>query len=221
MPTSPAQRAGRPGAARLGLLAALLLLPACGAAAEDGAGAGDGGAGATAAPGTADGSTAGGAPATGTTASPSTGTAVPTSPVPTVDDTDVVTDPGYGVEDPGEKDAEPGTDDPGTDEPEEEPGPAAADVVLTWSGWDGASGQVQAGGYVTGVVETGGTCTLTLRSGGQLVTGTAPAEPDASTTVCAVGVDGAGLGSGTWTAVLDYRSDAAAGSSDEREVEVP
>lgn len=215
MPTSSAQRAGR-----LGLLAALLLLPACGAGATDGTpGGGDAAAGTdvTAAPGTADGTGTDGSGTDGasTDASPSTGTAAPTSPITTVDDTEVATDAPHGVEDPGEKDAEPVTGEP------EETGPAAADVVLTWSAWDAAAGRIQAGGYVTGVVETGGTCTLTLRSGGQVVTGTAPAEPDASTTVCAIGVDGAGLGSGTWTAVLDYRSDAVAGSSDEREVEVP
>lgn len=214
MPTSPGRRARRPVARRLGLLAGLLLLPACGTAAgeEAVAGPGDGvaGADATAAPEPVPGTAA-----PGTGAGPSTGTAAPTTPVPTVDDADVATDPVAGEEDPGEKDAEPGTGAGGSGEESA----TAADVVLTYAGWDGASGQVQAGGYVAGVVESGGTCTLTLRSGDEVVTGTAAAEPDATTTVCVVGVDG--LGEGTWTAVLGYRSAASAGSSREREIEVP
>ena len=41
-----------------------------------------------------------------------------------------------------------------------------------------------AGGYVSGVIEDGGVCTLTLTQGSSSVTVEGPAMPDATTTVC-------------------------------------
>src|SRR4051812_25199244 len=38
-------------------------------------------------------------------------------------------------------------------------------VTITWFGWDQASRQVQVAGFVGGVVEDGGVCTLTLTKG--------------------------------------------------------
>ncbi|WP_164704686.1 hypothetical protein [Blastococcus litoris] len=94
-------------------------------------------------------------------------------------------------------------------------------VSITFYGWDPVTQQAQAGGYVAGVVEDGGTCTLTLRLGGQTVTGTSTARPDAASTACgAVVVPGSQLGNGAWEAVLSYESPQHVGSSDPVTIEV-
>jgi hypothetical protein len=96
-----------------------------------------------------------------------------------------------------------------------------APVSVTFYGWDPVAQQAQVGGYVAGVVEDGGTCTLTLRLGGQTVTGTSEARPDAASTACgAVVVPGAELGNGAWEAVLSYESPQHAGSSEPVTIEV-
>jgi hypothetical protein len=89
-----------------------------------------------------------------------------------------------------------------------------APVNVTFYGWDATRQVVQVGGYVTGVIESGGTCTLTLTQGGRTVTGSGPARPDATTTSCgALTVAGSQLGSGSWSAVLSYRSADHTGTS--------
>lgn len=94
-------------------------------------------------------------------------------------------------------------------------------VTITFAGWNAGAGQVQVGGYVTGIVEDGGVCTLTLTQGGTTVTGRSEAVRDASTTACgAVTVPGDEVGDGTWSAVLAYESDGHAGRSGAVDVEV-
>jgi hypothetical protein len=102
------------------------------------------------------------------------------------------------------------------------PAPRRVDVATTYSGWDAATSGVIAGGYVTGVIEAGGTCTLTLTRGGTVATGTSQAVPDARTTSCGeVRVDGGALSAGQWSGVLSYRSGAATGASAPFAVVVP
>ncbi|MGY1662199.1 hypothetical protein ACI78Q_13360 [Geodermatophilus sp. SYSU D00705] len=112
--------------------------------------------------------------------------------------------------------------------PEEEPiatdppRPTATDVVLSYAGWDETTVSVQAGGYVSPVVEDGGTCTLDLTQDDRTVSVSAPAFADATTTVCGdLAVDGERLGEGTWTLVLRYTSPSAEGASEALSVEVP
>ena len=94
-------------------------------------------------------------------------------------------------------------------------------VTVTFAGWNASAGQVQVGGYVAGIVEDGGACTLTLTKGGQTVTGRSEAVPDASTTACgAVTVPGDEVSDGTWSAVLAYESAAHTGASESWDVEV-
>lgn len=96
-----------------------------------------------------------------------------------------------------------------------------APVTITFFGWDQAKQVAQAGGYVTGVIESGGTCTLTLSKGGQTATGTTTAHADATTTTCgAVTIPGSQLTAGTWQAVLSYRSDRHTGKADPVAIEV-
>jgi hypothetical protein len=102
------------------------------------------------------------------------------------------------------------------------PRPPATDVVLARAAVDEETGDVQAAGYVSPVVESGGTCTLELRRDGRTATASGPAEPDASTTVCGdLAVPVAELEPGEWQAVLVYRSPSTSGESDPLAVRVP
>jgi hypothetical protein len=94
------------------------------------------------------------------------------------------------------------------------------DVLLTYAGSDQGTGTVQAGGFVAGVLEDGGTCTLTLTRGGQEVSATSAATADATTTVCGLLETPPGIAAGTWHAVLAYESSDAAGTSRSTEVTV-
>ena len=98
---------------------------------------------------------------------------------------------------------------------------AEVPVTVTFYGWNPDTKAVEVGGYVTGVVEDGGTCTLTLTKGATTVTGSTKALPDASTTACgAVAVPGNKVGAGTWRAVLSYSSDGHTGTAEAVDVEV-
>jgi hypothetical protein len=97
-----------------------------------------------------------------------------------------------------------------------------AQVVVSYSGWEVPDDSAEVSGFVSGVIESTGTCTLTLTRGSQEVTETTPGEADASTTVChTVRVPRARLAAGTWQAVLSYRSAASSGISAPATIEVP
>jgi hypothetical protein len=94
--------------------------------------------------------------------------------------------------------------------------------MVTYSGWVDASSSVEVGAYVAGVVESGGTCTLTLTGPGATRTATVTGEADAGSTSCTtMAVPGAQLSTGSWTAVVDYRSADAGGTSSSVTVDVP
>jgi hypothetical protein len=110
------------------------------------------------------------------------------------------------------------TSSPGT------PGsPADVDVQISYGAVDAATNAVEVGGIVTGVVEDDGRCALVLRRPGQTdVRVEGAAVPDVTSTACArlaAPVDG--LAPGTWTAQLEYRSGASAGTSAELPIEIP
>ena len=96
-------------------------------------------------------------------------------------------------------------------------------VVVTYAGWEETSAAVEVGAHVTGLIEDGGTCTLTLTRDGVEVTASAAGMADASSTTCGSGftVPGAELAGGTWSAVVSYESATASGSSEDVTVEVP
>lgn len=105
--------------------------------------------------------------------------------------------------------------------PTEEPGEEVA-AQITYYGWDDAIGGVEAGGIVMGVVESGGTCTLTLTRDSAAVDVTVEAVDNVTSTSCpAMTVPGARLATGTWQAILSYESEDFRGVSDAVEVEVP
>lgn len=102
------------------------------------------------------------------------------------------------------------------------PSPRTTEVVLSFLGWDNTTAAVEAGGYLSPVVESGGTCTLELTKGSQTVTVVAPAQADATTTSCGdLAVPRARLTPGGWSAVLRYASKTTAGASDPAPVVVP
>lgn len=95
-------------------------------------------------------------------------------------------------------------------------------LVVTYSDWNADTSAVEAGAFVPGVVESGGTCTLTLTQGGSTVTATAPGDPEASQTTCgALSIPGSEVFSGMWRAVVSYESDTSQATSDGAEVAVP
>lgn len=109
------------------------------------------------------------------------------------------------------------TDAPVTNAPGE-----AVPVVVTYSGWEPSTASVEVGAYVQGVVESTGTCTLTLTLEGTTERATVPGSPDASSTSCSgLVLGGSALTSGTWRAVVSYESASWHGSSDPFDVSVP
>jgi hypothetical protein len=100
-------------------------------------------------------------------------------------------------------------------------GTSTVPVVVTYYGWNPDTAQVLVGGYASGIVEDGGTCTLTLTQGGATVTAKSAANPDAVTTACGqLVVPRAQLAKGTWQAVLRYRSASSAGEAAAVPIEV-
>ncbi|MGY1773911.1 hypothetical protein [Blastococcus sp. SYSU D00813] len=108
-----------------------------------------------------------------------------------------------------------------TDDPVAAPdGPA--DVVLSYADWDAASASVHVNAFLGGLLEDGGTCTLTLTQGGESRTASASGVADVSTTICGLlEVPGSGLAPGAWSAVVTYDSPTTRGASDAVEVTVP
>ncbi|WP_156156215.1 hypothetical protein [Demequina maris] len=99
---------------------------------------------------------------------------------------------------------------------------STGDVAVVVSRAAVSKGMFEVGGYVDGVVEDGGTCTVTLTSGGNVVEFSGPGLMNASTTSC-----GAGLAkpakdvAGTWTLTLTYTSADHEGTSAAMKVEIP
>lgn len=97
----------------------------------------------------------------------------------------------------------------------------AVAVTLTDWGWSAAESSLRAAGFVEGVVQAHGTCTLTATRGGVTVTAQQPALPDASTTSCGeLRIPGDELTGGIWRVVLSYESPSSAGASAPVDVEV-
>ncbi len=80
----------------------------------------------------------------------------------------------------------------------------------------------EARGYVSGTVEEGGTCTLTLTRGTAKVTASSTGILDVNKTTCSQITIGPGqLSSGEWDAVLSYTSPSISGSSAVQKLKVP
>jgi cytoskeletal protein RodZ len=78
-----------------------------------------------------------------------------------------------------------------------------------------SGGQVNANGFISTMIEEGGTCTLSLTKGSEAVRTTNTALADAQSTVCGLmQISTSQLGSGEWTATISYSSDNYEGTSD-------
>jgi hypothetical protein len=154
------------------------------------------------------------------TAGSATGTATPAPPAASTAPVDAGADPVAASSAPGTDQLEPGPD---VVVPTDEPVPAGQlSVVLSYLDWNDDVPGAEASGYVSGVVENGGSCTLTLTRNGQRVTVEGDAEADASTTVCGgLTVPRTSLTPGSWSGVLTYESAGSSGESAAVTLEVP
>jgi hypothetical protein len=101
------------------------------------------------------------------------------------------------------------------------PRPSETDVVITLAAWDQTGASLHVAGYVSPVVEEGGTCTVELARDGESVETAGPAVADATTTICGdLAIDRDRLSAGVWTAVLRYASPTTSAVSEPIIVEV-
>lgn len=76
------------------------------------------------------------------------------------------------------------------------------------------SNKAEVGSYVQGIVEDGGTCTLTMVRSSQMVSESKTASADAQTTSCGwISIDGSRLSAGDWSATISYNSVTSRGTS--------
>jgi hypothetical protein len=95
-----------------------------------------------------------------------------------------------------------------------------APFITAW-GQNLETQDVEVSGYVPGIVESGGICTLSLSKGEQTVTESKAAIADAKNVSCGIiAIEKSRLSTGVWSAVLSYSSDAVTGKSKPVEVTV-
>ncbi len=96
-------------------------------------------------------------------------------------------------------------------------GKAAVNVLVTNASI--SNGTVSASGFVTNLVEEGGSCTYVFTSGSSTVTKNSQTLTNPSSTTCATVTFPSSelLVSGTWKVTLSYSSEKAAGKSDPKE----
>jgi hypothetical protein len=129
--------------------------------------------------------------------------------------------PGAATTQPGSQVLEPGPEQVvATDEAPVTTG-GDVDVVVTYADWDAGADVIEVSGFVSGVVEDGGTCRLTAEGKGTTASAESTGMADASTTSCgSVLLPGDQLSAGTWKVVLSYESATSSGSSDPTTVAV-
>jgi hypothetical protein len=93
-------------------------------------------------------------------------------------------------------------------------------VTPVMTSWDAAP-NAEVSGYVSGISEEDGTCTVTLTKGDQKVTESKAATPDAKTVSCGlITINRDRLSPGTWTVTLSYSSQKSEGVSTSNTIEV-
>lgn len=94
-------------------------------------------------------------------------------------------------------------------------------VTVLITTWAQKHGDMTVNGYVDGVVESTGICTLTLQKGAIVKTVSRPGHANATNTTCGESdIPVTSLSPGTWQATLSYSSPTASGTSDSQPVEV-
>ena len=100
-----------------------------------------------------------------------------------------------------------------------ESGKTAAAPVVNYAGVEGEN--VVAGGTISNIVETEGTCNYIFTKGAQSFTRATAVLPNAKNTVCeAVSVSKENFSAGVWQVVLQYQSNSAEGQSEATTFEV-
>jgi hypothetical protein len=100
------------------------------------------------------------------------------------------------------------------------PFPARANLIF--ASIDGDDPNVSASGYVTGVIEDGGTCTFTFEHQTQTLVASSTARTDASDTSCGmIQLPLSQFAPGTWSVRLQYKSSHAHASSDAMKLNIP
>lgn len=93
--------------------------------------------------------------------------------------------------------------------------------VISFWGQNQGNNSVEVGSFISEVVESGGTCTLTMSKGAQQETTKTDAIKDATTTTCGtMTIARASLNPGKWTAKVTYLSATSEGVSDNIFIEV-
>lgn len=109
-----------------------------------------------------------------------------------------------------------------TGTPAPSPTPDARTVVdVTIVTLDVIDDELEATAIVPGVIENGGTCTLTITNGDDksIATTSGTAGPE-STNCGLMNIDARQLSAGDWNAVIDYSSETSRGTSENQVVEV-
>jgi hypothetical protein len=93
-------------------------------------------------------------------------------------------------------------------------------IISSW-GQDQASKNVEVGAFVPGVYEDGGKCTLTLTNQGVIITEVREGAKNVSNTTCGIfTVKRDRVTAGSWSAVVQYSSSKATGTSSQINVTV-
>lgn len=93
--------------------------------------------------------------------------------------------------------------------------------IISSYGQDIQNKAVSVSGYIPGIVEDGGLCTLTLKNGSQTITQDKTSTRDAKTVSCGfIDIERSRLSAGTWSATLTYKSSTSSGTSQPQSIEV-
>ncbi len=93
-------------------------------------------------------------------------------------------------------------------------GKRSVNVVLTSTGAE--NGEVDASGFVSNIVEEGGTCRFTFAQNEKTISKTTTTAVNPTSTTClTVRFDENELGPGEWKVIIQYSSSSAAGTSNE------
>lgn len=93
--------------------------------------------------------------------------------------------------------------------------------TLTSWGQNPSTKDLEAAGYVSGIVENGGTCTLTATRGSKQVSESISATQNAQNVSCGlITIARSNLSTGTWSLILSYSSASSEGTSNPQNQEV-
>lgn len=93
-------------------------------------------------------------------------------------------------------------------------------VALSRWNWIAAKQTISVAGFLPGVVENGGTCTLEATNGSTTVSESQPATVDAHQTVCALNLTDPKVTAGQWTVTMHYDGPSGSGTSAPAQISV-